>query len=121
MPKNMEIALLFDFYGEMLTEKQRHVVELYYEEDLSLAEIAESQSITRQGVRDSIKRAEAQMLEMEERLQLAARFREMRDGFSDICRAAYEIQVLNDRYGYSREVDERAKRIIALAEQLKER
>lgn len=121
MPKNMEIALLFDFYGEMLTEKQRRVVEMYYEEDLSLAEIAESQNITRQGVRDSIKRAEAQMLEMEDRLQLTARFRDMRDGFANICRAAYEIQVLNDRYGYSREVDERAKRIIALAEELKER
>ena len=65
MPKNMEIALLFDFYGDMLTEKQRQVVELYYEDDLSLAEIAEDQKITRQGVRDSIKRAEAQMLDME--------------------------------------------------------
>ncbi len=121
MAKNMEIALLIDFYGEMLTEKQRHVVELYYEDDLSLAEIAESQNITRQGVRDSIKRAEAQMLEMEERLQLAARFREMRDGFEAICRAAHEIEVLNDRHGYSREIDERAKRITALAKQLKER
>lgn len=117
----MEIALLFDFYGDMLTEKQRSVIELYYEEDLSLAEIAENQHITRQGVRDSIKRAETQMLEMEERLGLRARFDEMRDGFADICRAAREIQVLNDRYGYSREIDQRSRRIVELAEQLKER
>ena len=78
MAKNLEIALLFDFYGDMLTEKQRDVVELYYDNDLSLSEIAENEGITRQGVRDSIKRAETQLLEMEERLGLARRFREMR-------------------------------------------
>ena len=60
MAKNLEISLLFDFYGDMLTEKQRDVVELYYNDDLSLSEIAENEGITRQGVRDSIKRAEAQ-------------------------------------------------------------
>lgn len=121
MPKNMEFALLYDFYGDMLTEKQRNVIELYYEDDLSLAEIAQDQHITRQGVRDSIKRAEAQMLEMEDRLHLKARFGEMREGFAEICRAAQEIQVLNDRYGYSREIDKRSRRIVELAEQLRER
>ena len=59
MAKNLEISLLFDFYGDMLTEKQRDVVELYYNDDLSLSEIAENEGITRQGVRDSIKRAES--------------------------------------------------------------
>ena len=121
MPKNMEFSLLFDFYGDMLTEKQRHVIALYYENDLSLAEIAEDQQITRQGVRDSIKRAEAQMLEMEERLHLKERFGEMRDGFAEICKAAQEIRVLNDRYGYSRDFASRCDRIVALADELKER
>ena len=121
MGKNLEISLLLDFYGEMLTEKQRDMVDYYYNDDLSLSEIAENEGITRQGVRDSIKRAEAQMLDMEDRLQLAQRFREVREGFADICKAAREIQLLNDKYGYSREIDERAKRIVALAEQLKER
>lgn len=121
MAKDMEVAWLFDFYGDMLTEKQRQVVELYYEEDLSLAEIAENQNITRQGVRDSLKRAEAQMREMEERLQLAARFREVCDGFGSICQAAQEIRELNLRVGRSREIDERAGRIIDLAENLRER
>lgn len=88
MAKNMEIALLFDFYGDMLTDKQRDVVELYYNDDLSLAEIAENGGITRQGVRDSIKRAESQLLEMEERLGLARRFREMREGLDSIRDAA---------------------------------
>ena len=57
MAKNLEISFLLDFYGDMLTDKQRDVVELYYNEDLSLAEIAAHSGITRQGVRDSIKRA----------------------------------------------------------------
>ncbi len=121
MAKNMEIVWLFDFYGDMLTDKQRNVFELYYEEDLSLSEIAESQDITRQGVRDSIKRAEAQMIEMEERLHLAARFRDMRDGLEAIREAAQDIQMLNDRTRYSREIDERSKRIVQLADELRER
>ena len=121
MPKNMEIIWLFDFYGDMLTDKQRQVVELYYEEDLSLAEIAENQNITRQGVRDSIKRAEAQMMEMEDRLHLAARFKGMRDGLEAIREAAQDIQVLNDRTRFSREIDERSRRIVQLADELRER
>jgi len=120
MAKNMELALLFDFYGDMLTEKQRDVIELYYEDDLSLSEIAENAGITRQGVRDSIKRAEGQLLEMEERLGLVRRFREMREGVSAILQAAQEISAVNDRYGYSREIAERARRIQDLARRLEE-
>ena len=120
MAKNMEIALLFDFYGDMLTNKQRDVVELYYNEDLSLAEIAENEGITRQGVRDSIKRAESQLLEMEERLGLARRFREMREGLDSIRDAAREIQELNSRFGYSREIQERAERIEKLSQKMAE-
>ena len=85
MAKDLQISFLLDFYGEMLTEKQREMIEFYYNEDLSLAEIADDQGITRQGVRDSIKRAESQLLEMEERLGLAKRFLEMRKGLSQIC------------------------------------
>ena len=57
MAKNLEISFLLDFYGDMLTEKQRDVIEYYYNEDLSLSEIAENQGISRQGVRDAIKRS----------------------------------------------------------------
>ena len=53
----LEMSLLFDFYGETLTEKQRELFDLYYNEDLSLSEIAEHAGITRQGVRDSIERS----------------------------------------------------------------
>ncbi len=118
MAKNMEIAFLFDFYGEMLTEKQRDVIELYYEDDLSLSEIAENEGITRQGVRDSIKRAETQLLEMEERLGLAKRFREMQEGVAAIQDAADDIYAINERFGYSREINERVRRIRELAQQL---
>ena len=63
----LEMSLLFDFYGETLTEKQRELFDLYYNEDLSLSEIAEHAGITRQGVRDSIKRAEHALHEMEDK------------------------------------------------------
>lgn len=58
MANNVEITILLDFYGDMLTAKQRDFINLYYNDDLSLAEIAENEGITRQGVRDAIKRAE---------------------------------------------------------------
>ena len=120
MAKNMEIALLLDFYGEMLTEKQKDMVELYYNDDLSLSEIAENAGISRQGVRDSIKRAEGQLLEMEGRLGLARRFREMQRGFEVICNAAQEIGELNQRLLYSREVAARVDIIVNTARELAE-
>ncbi|WP_432650881.1 putative DNA-binding protein [Huintestinicola sp.] len=75
--KNLEVAVLLDFYSELLTEKQRDVIDLYYNEDLSLAEIAEHENITRQGVRDSIKRGEQVLFEMEAALHLAEKSRRL--------------------------------------------
>ena len=108
MAKDLKISFLLDFYGEMLTQKQREVIEYYYNDDLSLAEIADNEGITRQGVRDSIKRAEAQLLEMEERLGLARRFREVQAGLEQITKAAQEILDCNKRFTYSRDIHERA-------------
>lgn len=95
MAKDLKITFLLDFYGDMLTEKQRDVVEAYYNEDLSLAEIAGDRDITRQGVRDAIKRAEQQLLEMEERLGLAKRFQTVQEALTDICDCAVQIQDRN--------------------------
>ena len=120
MGKNLEISYLLDFYGDMLTEKQRDVVELYYNEDLSLAEIAAHSGITRQGVRDSIKRAESQLLEYEDRLHLAARFRRIEEVLSSIVREAQQIEKLNSRFGGATEIDRSAETIIRLANQLEE-
>ncbi len=75
--KDLEIALLLDFYGELLSDSRRHAAELYYNEDLSLGEVAEDMGITRQGVRDHIERAKSQLATYEEKLGLAAKFREI--------------------------------------------
>ena len=71
--KNLKVALLLDIYAPMLTEKQREVIDLYYNEDLSLSEIAEHMEITRQGVRDSIKRGEQTLFGLEEALGVYSR------------------------------------------------
>lgn len=92
MAKNLEITVLYDFYGDLLTEKQQEVIELYYNEDLSLAEIAALSGITRQGVRDSIKRAEGQLTEFEERLGLAQRFTEIKGKLDEISKNIFEIE-----------------------------
>ncbi len=76
--KNLEMSLLLDFYGETLTERKRSVMSLYYNEDLSLAEIADEVGISRQGVRELIKKSESELSELEEKLGLVARFEQLR-------------------------------------------
>lgn len=71
--KNLRVAILLDYYAPMLTDKQKDVIDLYYNEDLSLSEIAEHENITRQGVRDSIKRGEQTLFDMEDKFHLAER------------------------------------------------
>ena len=68
MEKNVEVSLLFDFYGELLKPSCRQAVELYYNEDLSLAEISEHCGITRQGVRDAIRHGVESLNSLEESL-----------------------------------------------------
>ena len=76
--KDMKVALLLDFYGDVLSERHRDMMELYYADDLSLAEIAESEGISRQGVRHILKTAEDHLRFLEERLGLAAQFEELK-------------------------------------------
>ncbi len=120
MSKNLQISFLLDFYGDMLTDKQRDVVELYYNEDLSLAEIADHSGITRQGVRDSIKRAEAQLLEYESRLKLAERFRGICTSLGEIVSLAQDVQRYNDRFGNSNEIYSCTNQIINIANHLRD-
>ena len=68
MAKDLKYASLLDIYGGVLTDKQREMLELYYNEDLSLSEIAEGEGISRQGVRDSIKRGEETLNDLEEKI-----------------------------------------------------
>lgn len=74
MSKNLSVNILMDFYAELLTDKQREALELYYNDDFSLAEIAQNMDISRQGARDFIKRGEKQLFELEDCLGLAGRF-----------------------------------------------
>ena len=73
MEKAVYLSLLLDFYGELLTEKQREYADLYYNENLSLSEIAENDGISRQAVRDALLRAEAALRSTEDKIGLVAR------------------------------------------------
>ena len=76
--KTVEMAMLFDFFGELLTDRQKDCFELYYSDDLSLGEIAEEMGISRQGVRDNLVRAEHALREYEARTGVVRRFEERR-------------------------------------------
>ena len=68
MEKKVEISMLWQIYGKLLTEKQYEYIDYYYNNDLSLSEIAENDNITRQAVRDIIKKGERKLFEYEEKL-----------------------------------------------------
>ena len=109
--KDYEIAMLLDFYGELLTEKQAKAMDLYYNEDLSLAEIAEPLSISRQGVRDSIKRGEKQLIDLEETLGLAKRFKEIEKDVVDIKGMFGELKTYIDTYIHSAKLSDAVSKI----------
>nr|WP_308506597.1 YlxM family DNA-binding protein [uncultured Agathobaculum sp.] len=118
--KPLEMSLLFDFYGETLTEKQRELFDLYYNEDLSLAEIAEHAGITRQGVRDSIKRAEHTLREMEEKLGLVARYGGTERCAEELMHEVERLRALNAGTLHSSEAEGIASRMSSLLEQLRQ-
>ena len=120
MANNPEITMLLDFYGEMLTQKQRDMIDYYYNDDLSLSEIAENEGITRQGVHDSIKRAEQQMFEMEQRLHLCEKFRKTREGLALIGKCVEEISKINEQSSFSFEITRNCREITRQIEQLLE-
>ncbi len=101
--KNLKYASLCDIYGELLTEKQRYAVEMYYCDDLSLSEIAEHMSITRQGVRDQIKHAEDELDRIEDGLGLMQKMSILSEIVDNIrvlsanCKNSDEICVLCDK------------------------
>ena len=92
MSKDLNMTLLFDFYHNMLTDKQADVIDLYYNNDLSLAEISEHLLITRQGVRDIIKRAEMIMKDAEENLGIARRYIIIKNAAEKIAKEIGEIE-----------------------------
>ena len=87
MEKRVELNWLLDFYGPLLTPHRRALLRLSCEEDLSLSEIAEQTGITRQGVHDAIRNAQAQLESYEEKLGLLGRYRALERAVSE-CRAS---------------------------------
>lgn len=106
------MAMLFDFYGDLLTDRQKEFYDLYYNEDLSLAEIAENYGISRQGVRDVIVRAEAAMTEIEDKTHLIRRFFKMQEELSAIDAAADRLLAAADQGALTEELAEETARTI---------
>ena len=79
LEKMIEIGLLFQQYKELLTEKQREIVSLYYEEDYSLGEISENLNVSRQGVYDTLKRSEKILRDYEDKLKLVSKLKEQEE------------------------------------------
>ena len=91
------MTMLFDFYGDVLTDLQKYFYDLYYNEDLSIGEIEENYCITRQGVRDVIVRAEAVLTELEDKTKLIKRFHTMRAQLEQVYKDAGRMVELTSR------------------------
>ena len=106
-------SMLLDFYGELLTDKQRECCELHYNEDLSLAEIAEQLGISRQGVWDNIRRADAALAEFEDKTKLAARFTAAQRSIDRLCRKARRLseQCSGDAQSAALEIERELERL----------
>lgn len=105
MSKNIENAILLDTYGSMLTEKQYDTLSLYYDEDLSLSEIAENMGITRQGVHKCIRTAEEYLTQLEETLGFAQKYRK-------VCDLCDKLTALTDENVDSADEKEKMRSII---------
>ena len=111
----LEMTLLFDYYGELLTERQRMCFDLYHNQDLSLAEIAQELQVSRQGVYDNLSRAEATLRNMEEKTGCVRRNLQNRRSLRTIQEAAAQLQAHSDQG-----VRELAQQIIAAAKEFEE-
>ena len=104
--KNMNIPYLLDFYGDVLSDRYRSILDLYYNDDLSLSEIADSEGISRQGVRHLIKKGEEELFFLENKLGLAEQFTELQ-------KLARELSSLSD--SLRDEQDEKIRRLSEVA------
>lgn len=89
--KNVEIGYLLDFYGDLLKENRRTALDLYYNSDMSLAEISAELGITRQGVRDLIVRGGDELLNLEQKLRAAEKFRRITEAADKAAKIAAEL------------------------------
>lgn len=92
----LEMTLLFDYYGELLTERQRACLDLRYNQDLSLSEIAQELGVSRQGVYDNLNRAESILRDMEEKTGFVRRAMQSRKSIRKILSAAQQLAAYPD-------------------------
>ena len=111
----LEMTLLYDYYGDLLTERQRMCFELYHDQDLSLAEIAQELKVSRQGVFDNLSRAEATLRNMEEKTGCVRRSLQTRRALQSIRDAAAVLESSDDE-----SVRAQAKKILSAAAILEE-
>ena len=114
------MTMLYDFYGELLTDRQKEFFDLYYNEDLSLAEIAENYGISRQGVRDVIVRAEGIMAEMEEKTGIIKRFHLMQEQLASASSDLDQMISINSAKYDDPELETLASRVKETIEQMKQ-
>jgi len=114
------MALLYDFYGDTLTQRQREFYDLYYNEDLSLAEIAENYGITRQGVRDVIVRAEAALTELEDKTGIIRRFHRMQEQLLALDGLLKTVSAINEARCQDDELERCCIQMKGILEQLKQ-
>ena len=113
--ETLEMALLFDYYGELLTDRQKQCFDLRYNQDLSLSEIAQELKVSRQGVYDNLSRAEALLRNMEEKTGCVRRDRVLRSAEEIILKAADELALCEDQH-----ISDLAAKIISAVQGLKE-
>ena len=111
----LEMTLLFDYYGDLLTDRQRMCFDLRHNQDLSLAEIAEELQVSRQGVHDNLSRAEALLRNMEAKTGCVRRDLECRKASREICQIALKLCEYENE-----NVAELARRILAAAQAIGE-
>ena len=111
----LEMALLYDYYGGMLTDKQNECFDMRYSQDLSLGEIAETMGVSRQAVNDNLTRTEALLRRMEENIGCVRRHMKIRAAVQEILEAAVSLQASSDPA-----VLALAQRILDAAQTLKE-
>ena len=92
MENNVKISILLEIYGNLLTEKQRALLENYYNNDLSLSEIAENEQITRQAVRDNLKKGENKLFEYEEKLGIMRKTKEQEEQIAKVLSEINKIE-----------------------------
>lgn len=97
LKEKVELSLLFDFYGELLKNHNKHIFEDYILNDLSLSEIAEEQGISRQGVYDIVKRCGIQLKDCEEKLNLVKKFEETKERVNRIKELSEQMKLSREQ------------------------